>query len=202
MAASRYVRLPSGSIIVQRQALQGVVAHLHDLARHLEGLVPADDSLFDKLTRSRDFTGGFAQRAEYERELDRAVLESLAGRPTSAAYEPLTIQGYSVEQVENRCLSAVERRSSRRVRHKATSGHPSGPDDKRIPAPGEASDGDSAGGSVMLRQAARAGWFLGVVALVAIYIVADAWLGSKSVGLLAGVGAGYLLWSGRKRERA
>src|SRR5688572_7979540 len=60
--AHRPVRAtPQGEMVCQRHDLQGVIAHLHDLARHLEGLIP-DEDYMDKLTRSRDFAGGFAER--------------------------------------------------------------------------------------------------------------------------------------------
>lgn len=65
MTAGQYVRLAKGEFVCQRVALQGVVAHLHDLARHLENLIP-DEDVLDKITRSRDFAGGFTARAERE----------------------------------------------------------------------------------------------------------------------------------------
>lgn len=99
----RYVRLVKGSIVVQRHDLQGVVAHLQDLARHLEAMIPSDDDL-DKLSRARDFSGGFAARAEFERALDETVLEALADRPDGAPYERLQVEGYSVEQIESAVL--------------------------------------------------------------------------------------------------
>jgi hypothetical protein len=61
MADGRYVRLIKGEMVVQRHDLQGVIAHLHDLARHLEGLIP-DEDYMDKLMRSRTFKDGFVER--------------------------------------------------------------------------------------------------------------------------------------------
>ncbi len=99
MRASRYVRVGPGAFVCQRPYVQGIVAHLHDLARHLEGLMP-DPNELDTMTRSRDYAGGFATLNAYERELDRAVLEALAERPADAAYEPLSIEGFDDAKVE------------------------------------------------------------------------------------------------------
>jgi len=62
LSADQHVKLHKGEFVCQRVELQGIVAHLHDLARHLENLIP-DDSVLEKITRSRDFAGGFAARA-------------------------------------------------------------------------------------------------------------------------------------------
>jgi hypothetical protein len=99
----RYVRLTKGQLVCSRHDLQGVVAHLHDLARHLEALIPDDDA-WERLTKSRDFAGGFDQRAEYEKALDEAVLEVLATRRDRHPYEPVQIEGYSIEHVESAVL--------------------------------------------------------------------------------------------------
>ena len=104
MTPGRYVRLHKGQLICNRHDIQNVASHLHDLARHLTSLIP-DETAWEKLTRSRDFAGGFAQRQQFERELDRAVLEALATRGDYARYEALSIEGYSDAQVQ----SAVHR---------------------------------------------------------------------------------------------
>jgi hypothetical protein len=62
MMTRRSVKLAKGEFVCQRVNLQGVVAHLRDLARHLEHLIP-DDEVTEKATRSRDFASGFNARA-------------------------------------------------------------------------------------------------------------------------------------------
>lgn len=99
MKPARYVRIPHGALIVSRMQLQTVVAHLRDLSRHVESLIPDEDDMLEKLARSRDFSGGFAQRKQYEQELERAVLEALAERRDGHAYEALLVEGYSPEQI-------------------------------------------------------------------------------------------------------
>jgi hypothetical protein len=104
MIPGRYVRLVKGTLVIQQRDLQGVIAQLHDLARHLERLIP-DEDYMEKLFRSRDFSGGFALRAEYERALDYAVLEALAERRADHPYESLQgVEGYSTEQIESAVL--------------------------------------------------------------------------------------------------
>lgn len=95
------MRVPAGAFIVQQNDLRGVIGHLHDLARHLEGLIPADTDVIETLERNRrTIAEGFGVLAERERELDREVLEALSTRSDGARYESLSLEGYSDQQIE------------------------------------------------------------------------------------------------------